>query len=80
MTPLTYIHVSYFNRLKVLAGVSKKLQKLHTIKYHKQKGNMKTCQMTPSFMYFFFTWFVTFIFISENSKNSFSCGPDFGPF
>ena len=36
--------------------------------------------MTPSFMYFFCSLLVTFIFVFENSQNSVSYGPLFGPF
>ena len=37
---------------------------------------METRQMTP----FFHLLFLTFIFVFENSQNSFSCDPTFGPF
>ena len=42
---------------------------------------METIQMIPVFnLLFTLQLFVTFIFIFENSQNSFSCGPHFGPF
>ena len=40
------------------------------------EGNMETRQMTP----FFSALFVAFIFVFENSLNSFSYSPLFGPF
>ena len=39
---------------------------------------MKTRQTTPFFPSIFYALFVTFIFIFENSQNSFSFGPRFG--
>ena len=36
--------------------------------------------MTPFFSSTFYALFVTFIFIFENSQNSFWCGPPVGPF
>ena len=42
---------------------------------------METIQKIPVFnLLFTLQLFVTFIFIFENSQNSFSCGPHFGPF
>ena len=42
---------------------------------------MKTSQITPFFHLLFpLELFVTFIFVFENSQNSFSCGHPFGPF
>ena len=42
---------------------------------------MENIQMIPVFhLLFTLQLFVTFIFIFENSQNSFSCGPHFGPF
>ena len=41
---------------------------------------METIQMTPLFFIYFFALFVTFIFVFENSQNSFSFGPPFNPF
>ena len=45
-----------------------------------QEGNVKTRQMTSFFSSTFSTLFVIFISEFENSQNSFSCGPSFGPF
>ena len=45
-----------------------------------QEGNMETRQIIPFFPSTFSTLFVTFIFVFENSQNSFSCGPLFCPF
>ena len=41
---------------------------------------METRQMIPFFSSTFSDLFLTFIFTFENSQNSFSCGPPFGPF
>ena len=41
---------------------------------------METKQMTPFFSSTFSALFVIFIFIFENSQNSFSYGLHFGPF
>ena len=37
-------------------------------------------QTNDSIFYLLFLLFVKFIFVFENSQNSFSCGPPFGPF
>ena len=70
--PLTCIHLSFFSRLKFFLRSAKNCKKctFQTIKYHKQKGNMKTSQVTPSFMYFFFTLTVCNIhfYIWKSSK------------
>ena len=54
------------------------LDNLRTITW---ESNMETRQMTPYFNLLFpFYLFVTFIFVFENSQNSFSCSSTFGPF
>ena len=74
----------YVNSFKRPAQVSKKLQKMqfcHNLRTITQERNMETRQMTPFFhLLFLLILFVTFIFVFENSKNSFSCGPPFDPF
>ena len=45
-----------------------------------QEGNISTRQTIPFFSSTFSSMFLTFTFVFENSQNSFSCGPLFGPF
>ena len=50
--PFRFIYVNYFNRLRFLAEVSIKLQKMHffdNLRTTTQEGNMETRQMTPFF-------------------------------
>ena len=57
MKTLRYIHVNYFNRLKFLANISTKLQKLtfmDSLRNIDQEANMETRQMS-SFPSFFFS-------------------------
>ena len=77
------IYVNCFNRLRFLAEVTtncKKCTFLDILRTITQEGNMETRQMTPFFSSTFYALFVTFIFIFENSQNSFSCRPPFRPF
>ena len=79
------IYVNCFQRLRCLAEAStncKKCPFLDNLRTITQKGNMETRQMTPLFfdLPFPLYLFVTYIFVFENSQNSFSCGPLFGPF
>ena len=53
---------------------------LNSLRTITQEGNMETRQITPFFSSTFSTMFVTFIFVFENSQNSFSFGPALGPF
>ena len=77
------IYVNCFNRLRFLAEVSTKLQKIHfmdNLRGISQEGSMKTRQMTPFFIYVFLKLCLAFIFIFQNGRNSFSCGHPFGLF
>ena len=59
----------------------KKFTFLESLRTITQEGNMKTIQITSFFHLLFpLELFVTFIFVFENSQNSFSCGPPFRPF
>ena len=84
MKTLRCIYVNSFNRPGFLAQVSKKLQKMqffHNLRTITQERNMETRQMTQYVHLLFpLILFVTLIFVSEKSKNSFSCGPSFDPF
>ena len=75
------IYLNCFSRLRFLAEVRTKLQKINfkdNLRAMTQKENVETRQMTPFFIYFFQS--VTFIFVFENCQNSFLCGLPFGPF
>ena len=81
--PFRCIYVNCLNRLRFLAEVSTKLQKMHfldNLRTINQERNMETRQMTPFFSSTFSNLFVIFISEFENAQNSFSCGPPFGPF
>ena len=84
MKTLRCIYVNSFNRPGFLVQVSKKLQKMqffHNLRTITQERNMETRKMTQFFHLLFpLILFVTLIFVSEKSKNSFSCGPPFDPF
>ena len=83
MRTLRCVYVYSFNRFKFLAEVSTKLQKMHIFRNLRtitQEKNMETTQMISFSSSTFSALFVTFIFVFENSQNSFSCGPHFGPF
>ena len=54
------------------------LDKLRVITQEENLKTRKTRKMTSFFIYFFYS--VAFIFVFENSQNSFSCGPLFDPF
>ena len=77
--------VNCFNRLRFLAEVNTKLQKMHfldNLRIITQEGCIKTRQMTPLFSPTFSNLFVIFISEFENAQNSFACGPllvDSGP-
>ena len=59
----------------------KKCTFLDNLRTITQEGNMETRQMTSFFhLRFLLQLFVTFIFVFENSQNSFSCAPPFSPF
>ena len=76
--PFRWIYVNCFNRLRFLAEISKKLQKMpifDNLMTINQEGSMKTRQMTPFFSSTFSNLFVIFISEFENAQNSFSCGP-----
>ena len=81
--PFRCIYVNCLNRLRFLAEVSTKLQKMHfldNLKTITQEGSMETRQMTPFFSSTFSNLFVIFISEFENAQNSFSCGSSVGPF
>ena len=82
--PFRCIDENCFNRLRFLAKVSTKSQKMHFFRQFRtiiQEKNMKTRQMTPFFhLLFLLQLFVTFISEFESTQNVFSCGPLFGPF
>ena len=68
------IYVHYFNRFTFFAEISTKL-------FFGQHANMENRQMIPFFHLLFPLYlFVTFVFVFENSQNSFPCGPAFGLF
>ena len=77
------IYVSCFNRLRFLAEVSTKLQKIHFFEQFmdhnsgRKHGNLKN---DPIFLSTFSALFVTFIFVFETSQNSFSFGLPFDLF
>ena len=78
------IYVNYFNRLRVLTKISTKLQKctfLDNLRTITQEANMETRQIIH-FLHLIFPLclFVTLVFVFENSQNSFSYDPTFGPF
>ena len=79
------IYVNCFNRLRCLVAISTKLQRKHffgQFKVHNSGRKKRKLYNWPHFLNLFFPlWlFVTFIFVFENSQNSFSCGPPFGLF
>ena len=56
----------------------KKYTFLDNLRTITQEENMETRQITPFFSSTFSALTVTFIFVFENSQNSFSCCPPFG--
>ena len=67
-----------FNRLRFLAEVSTKLQKmcfLDNLRIIPHERSMETRQMTPFFSSTFSNLLVIFISEFENVQNSFSCDP-----
>ena len=84
MKTLRCIYVNSFNRPGFLGQVGKKLQKMQffdNLRTITQERNMETRQMTKYVHLLFpLVLFVTLIFVSEKSKNSFLCGPPFDPF
>ena len=76
--PFRCIYVNCLNRLRFLAEVSTKLQKMHFLENLRtitQDGSMETREMTPFFWSTYSILFVIFISEFENAQNSFSCGP-----
>ena len=74
-----------FNRLRVLAEVSTKLQKMHLSKNLKTitwERNMETRPIILFFFHLLLPLYLFEIFIAEfeNTQILFSCGPPFGPF
>ena len=83
MRTFRFIYVNCINRLRFLAEISTKLQKMHFLgqfKDHNSGRQHGTRQMTTFFSSTFSALFVISIFVFENSQNSFSCGTPFGPF
>ena len=74
MRTFRFIYINCFNRLRFFVEVSTKLQKMHFFGQFKEE-NMETRQMIAVFSSTFSALFVIFIFVFENSQNSFSCSP-----
>ena len=79
------ICVNCFHRFKFLAEVSTKLHEMHLFRQFKDHNSGRKHKYQTNdpifFIYFFLSVFnLTFTFVFENSQNSFSCGPLFGPF
>ena len=83
MRILRYTYINCFKRLRFLAEVSTKSKKMHFVRQFRnhnsgrKHGNKK---MTSFFSSAFSTLFEAFIFVFQNSRNSFACGLPFGPF
>ena len=77
-------YVNCFNRLRFLAKVGTKLQKmrfLYNLRTVILDENIKTREMTSFFHLLFPLYmFVTFILVFQKSQNSFSCYLSFGLF
>ena len=74
------ICVNCFSRLRFLAEVSTKLQKMHfldNLRTITQEGNIEARQLTP---FFSCTFSALNVLEFKNISNSFSCGSPFGPF
>ena len=78
------IYVNYFNGLRFLAKISTKFKKIlifRQFKDHNLRVKYGNSTNDPIFYLLFPLYlFVTFIFVFENSQNSFSCSSTFGPF